>query len=218
MRGAIFAVGALATAMGITITTIYGLWYLCADLVFVILFPQLVSVVYLNGSNTYGALSGYITGIFFRFAGGEALIHMPPLIKYPWFKEETNEQLFPFRVLSMSISFLTIVAVSYPLKYAFEEGIFPKKYDVFMCIVNIPEETLALKEPHEGEMTVINSSKGSLVNGQINPALKFSQEDLLANDGDQAMTDDHIRKRTSVPTGLDDESPPHKKFEDTTGL
>jgi high affinity choline transporter 7 len=49
MRVAIFGTGALATAMGIMVESIYGLWYLCADLVYVILFPQLFSVVYLEG-------------------------------------------------------------------------------------------------------------------------------------------------------------------------
>lgn len=64
MRMAIIAVGCLATAMALTINSIYGLWYLCADLVYVILFPQLVCVVYYNRSNTYGCLAGYI-GYFF---------------------------------------------------------------------------------------------------------------------------------------------------------
>lgn len=36
-----------------------GLRYLCADLVYVILFPQLLCVVYLERSNTYGCLLGY---------------------------------------------------------------------------------------------------------------------------------------------------------------
>uniref|UniRef100_A0A1I7WWS4 Dolichyl-P-Glc:Glc(2)Man(9)GlcNAc(2)-PP-dolichol alpha-1,2-glucosyltransferase n=1 Tax=Heterorhabditis bacteriophora TaxID=37862 RepID=A0A1I7WWS4_HETBA len=35
------------------------LTYLCADLVYVILFPQLVCVVYMKNSNTYGSLAGY---------------------------------------------------------------------------------------------------------------------------------------------------------------
>ena len=64
MRAGIFGVGILATIMGITITTIYGLWYLCADLVYVILFPQLVSVIYIGYTNTYGSLAGYLVGKF----------------------------------------------------------------------------------------------------------------------------------------------------------
>lgn len=62
MRVSIIAVGILATIMALTIQSIYGLWYLCADLVYVILFPQLLCVVYFKRSNIYGCLLGY-TGV-----------------------------------------------------------------------------------------------------------------------------------------------------------
>jgi high affinity choline transporter 7 len=60
MRFGIVMVGILATMMALTIQSIYALWYLCADLVYVILFPQLLCVVYFKRSNTYGCLLGYI--------------------------------------------------------------------------------------------------------------------------------------------------------------
>ena len=47
MRACVFIFGALATVMGILIKSIYGLWFLCSDLVYVILFPQLICVVYM---------------------------------------------------------------------------------------------------------------------------------------------------------------------------
>lgn len=67
MRIAIIAVGFCATIMALTINSIYGLWYLCADLVYVILFPQLVCVVYFKHSNTYGSVTGYIGGFSCRY-------------------------------------------------------------------------------------------------------------------------------------------------------
>jgi len=190
MRVAIFGVGALATAMGITIQTIYGLWYLCADLVYVVLFPQLVSVVYLPGTNTYGSLAGYTLGLLFRLLGGEPLILMPPIIKYPFFDPGFDVQRFPFKTLCMFISFSVIVSVSYPLKYMFESGRWPKHWDVFQCIVNIPDEVMALKETSTteigdsvvGELTVINPKQNE-PNGEINPALKFTKADLLLPGG-----------------------------------
>ena len=67
MRAAIFIVGAMATAMALTIKTIYGLWAMCSDLVYVILFPQLLIVVHFKEwCNTYGSLGAYIIGLFFR--------------------------------------------------------------------------------------------------------------------------------------------------------
>src|SRR5207245_2642389 len=78
MRAGIFVTGGLATAMALTIPTIYGLWYLCADLVYVVLFPQLLCVVhYKKYCNTYGSLSAYCIGLFLRIIGGEALMNLP---------------------------------------------------------------------------------------------------------------------------------------------
>jgi high affinity choline transporter 7 len=59
LRFGIAMTGVLATVMALTIQSIYALWYLCADLVYVILFPQLLCVVYFKRSNTYGCLLGY---------------------------------------------------------------------------------------------------------------------------------------------------------------
>ena len=58
MRFAIFGVGAAATAMALSVGSIYVLFHLCSDLVFVILFPQLCCVIYFKASNTYGSIAG----------------------------------------------------------------------------------------------------------------------------------------------------------------
>ncbi|XP_052070657.1 high-affinity choline transporter 1-like [Mytilus californianus] len=176
MRFGIFGVGALATAMAIEVDSIYDLWFLCSDLVYVILFPQLVSVVYLKGTNTYGSLAGFILGLFFRIAGGEESMNISPIIKYPWYDEVEKAQLFPFKTLSMIMSFVSIIGVSYPLKYLFESGMIHRRFDVFMCIVNTPEETLSLADKGPSELTAITPTIES--RGQINPALKISREDL----------------------------------------
>ena len=132
MRIAIFGVGAAATAMALLVDSIYTLWALCSDLVYVILFPQLCCVVYLHGTNTYGSFMGYIVGLVLRVGGGEDKIGLPHFIKYPYYND-TDGQLFPFRTLSMIASFLTVVVVSYLLKFLFERGIIPLKLDFLHC-------------------------------------------------------------------------------------
>ncbi len=86
MRIAIFVVGGMATYMALTIPTIYGLWSvdrigsflflllfvvaraLCSDLVYVILFPQLLCVVHFpEWCNTYGSLFSYCLGLSIRY-------------------------------------------------------------------------------------------------------------------------------------------------------
>ncbi|XP_060599127.1 high-affinity choline transporter 1-like [Ruditapes philippinarum] len=175
MRASIFGVGILATVMGITVDSIYTLWFLCSDLVYVVLFPQLVCVIYLRWTNTYGSLAGYILGLFFRLAGGEEALGIPILIKYPFYDEEKG-QLFPFKTLGMLVTLTSIISFSYLTKYIFEHGILRQKLDIFMCVVNTPDENIALRDTEHSEMSAITPTDEK--NGKINPALKFSADDL----------------------------------------
>merc|ERR1711892_879494 len=156
MRVAIFAVGGMATFMALTIPTIYGLWALCSDLVYVILFPQLLMVVHFTEHcNTYGSLFAYCLGLIIRVSGGEKLIGLPPLIHFPGFAEPTAEeieeaeeenrrpfgtQLFPFRTIAMILSMISLVSVSKLMVWLFKNNKLQKHHDIFKCIVNIPED------------------------------------------------------------------------------
>ncbi|XP_065292429.1 high-affinity choline transporter 1-like isoform X2 [Dermacentor albipictus] len=134
MRVSIVLVGALATFMALTAESIYSLWFLSSDLVYVILFPQLVCVVYLKEHvNTYGSFAAYVVGCFLRAGGGERILKIPPFIKYPFYDYDQGEQRFPFRTFSMVISFLTLVAVSRVASWLFAGGRVPLDWDVFNC-------------------------------------------------------------------------------------
>jgi len=134
IRVAIFAVGAFATYIGLTVKSIYALWTLCSDLVFVILFPQLVGAVHIEKVNTYGSAAAYIVALVLRCGGGEELIGLKPFISFPWMDETTKEQFFPFRTLTMCISFFTLVSVSYLFDYLLETGIISEENDYFQTL------------------------------------------------------------------------------------
>ena len=164
MRVGIFLVSALATVMGITIKSVYGLWFLCSDLVYVVLFPQLFSVVYLKDTNTYGSLVAYVVGIFLRLSGGEALFHIPPFIKFPFYDYENDMQRFPYRTFSMLTSFALIVSVSYLTKFLFENNHLRKEFDIFRCVSNIPADAIALKDSMTlDELSKLNVSNSTTV-------------------------------------------------------
>ena len=58
MRGAALVFCAIATVMAIFVPSIYGLFVLCGDFVYVLLFPQLTCTLFLSFFNTFGSLSG----------------------------------------------------------------------------------------------------------------------------------------------------------------
>ena len=142
LRVSVIAVAAVATAMALTVKSIYVLFILCSDFVFVILFPQFVCVIHVEKSNTYGSLSAFCLGLFLRLAGGEPALGLPALIHYPFYDggAEGNGQLFPFRTLAAIVSFLTLVIVSYVTDVIFRRGYLDKKWDVFHSVMNTEDE------------------------------------------------------------------------------
>ncbi|KAI3421280.1 CDP-diacylglycerol-serine O-phosphatidyltransferase, variant 2 [Globodera pallida] len=174
MRFSIIAVSIFATLMALTINSIYGLWYLCADLIYVILFPQLLCVVYFKASNTYGCLCGYAIGMVLRLSGGETLLHFPAIVHYPWYDAETHVQYFPFRTMAMLASLCTTVFASVYSRWLFLNGWLQPELDVLGCVVNIGERVNLPKDTsfnvstmsmNSMQMQRIGSNTPMLING-----------------------------------------------------
>ncbi|XP_071946763.1 high-affinity choline transporter 1-like isoform X2 [Antedon mediterranea] len=161
MRCSILVAGAIATTLAITIDSIYGLFHLCSDFVYVILFPQLLCVVYVEFANTYGSICAYFIGLLLRLGGGEEILGLKSFIKYPYYDEAEDLQLFPFRTFSMLISLGTLLSVSYLTRYLFTKEILAKEYDVLRCVTNQPDpedapkitmKTIENKESFQAQM------------------------------------------------------------------
>jgi high affinity choline transporter 7 len=111
IRLAILVTGIISTWLALTLQSVYELWYLCADLVYVILFPQLVLALYFKKANRRGAIAGIIVGLFLRFGGGEPIFGISPFLPYPMEDPIAGIQ-FPFRTFAMVSSLVSIIVVS----------------------------------------------------------------------------------------------------------
>ena len=112
MRAAILVVATAAVLMAITVRSVYSLFFLCSDFIYVVLFPQLLCAVHIPYTNYMGSAFGFVLGIFFRFAGGDSLLNLPVLIEYPYYID--GVQYFPYKTLSMLISLSSILLFSIP--------------------------------------------------------------------------------------------------------
>lgn len=197
MRLTIFVFGALATAMALLTGSVYGLWYLSSDLVYVIIFPQLLSVLFIKGTNTYGSVAGYIFGLLLRIGGGEPYLKLPPFIYYPgWMTQEKVHRLtgdveyfvqqrFPFKSVSMVASFLANVFFSYLTKYLFESGMLSHKYDFLDAVVSKHSKEImdkaTLVSNHDNiilsEMAPVHQVLGASLAGT------FTNTEVLSDDG-----------------------------------
>lgn len=196
MRITIFVFGALATAMALLTGTVYGLWYLSSDLVYVIIFPQLLSVLFVKGTNTYGSVAAYVVGLLLRVGGGEPYLKLPPFIYYPgWVIQEKIhyltgdvehfvQQRFPFKSVSMVASFLANVVFSYLTKYLFESGTLSHKYDFMDAVVSKHSKEImdkaTLVSNHDGiilsEITPVNQVIGTSLAGTFTNAEALMDE------------------------------------------
>ncbi|KAM3183244.1 hypothetical protein ACTXT7_010730 [Hymenolepis weldensis] len=144
MRVSIFIVGALACFLGIMIKSVYELWFLSSDLVYVILFPQLVSVLFIPFTNTYGSFAGYITGLFLRLTCGEKAFGLPPLFYYPGYDYEEDIQRAPVKTISMLGSLAVSTLASYLMHRLWKAGKLSGKRDVFKCMGRQPSISIAI--------------------------------------------------------------------------
>lgn len=111
LRIAIVVVGLAAAWLAVAVGSVYTLFVLCSDLVYVILFPQLVLALFYSRTNTIGSVCGIIVGLILRVGGGESSLGIPALIPYPLTNSEGVSD-FPFRTLAMLASLVTIFLVS----------------------------------------------------------------------------------------------------------
>ncbi|UYZ15617.1 sodium:solute symporter family protein [Brevibacillus sp. WF146] len=111
IKRCIIIIGVGATLIALNAKSVYALWYLCSDLVYVILFPQLTCALFFKKANWYGSLAGFIVAFALRIGGGEPLLGLPPIIPYPMIQD--NTVLFPFRTFAAAAGFVTIFVVSY---------------------------------------------------------------------------------------------------------
>ncbi len=110
LRTTIIIVGTLGTLLALKLQSVYALWFLCADLAYVILFPQLVMALFARRTTSTAALTGATVGLLVRLSGGVSELGLLAWFAYP-LQTETGSQ-FPIRTTAMLASWITIAAVS----------------------------------------------------------------------------------------------------------
>ena len=104
IRASILLFGAAATLLALKVQSVQALWFFTSDLVFVLLFPQLVFALFDPKANRSGSIAAFAVSAFLRIGGGEPLLGVPQLIAYP--------ETVPFRALAAGAGFLLLPIVS----------------------------------------------------------------------------------------------------------
>ena len=104
IRVTIAALGVGAVWMALEVQSVRALWFFTSDLVFVLLFPQLVCALFDKKANLPGSIAAFAVSLVLRLGGGEPLFGIPALLAYPdW---------LPFKTVAAATGLALLPAVS----------------------------------------------------------------------------------------------------------
>jgi high affinity choline transporter 7 len=110
--------------MALNVRSVQALWFFTSDLVFVLLFPQLVCALFDRKVNLAGSMTAFAVSLALRLGGGEPLFGLAPIIRYPeiaaavlpidpvrWY-DAGGALLFPYKTLAALSGLVLLPLVS----------------------------------------------------------------------------------------------------------
>lgn len=83
IRITVVVVGVVGTSITFFTNSTLVLWILGADISYTLIFPHLVCVLFVEVTNAYGAMVGYVIGLIVRILLGEYAVRLPVVLHLP---------------------------------------------------------------------------------------------------------------------------------------
>jgi high affinity choline transporter 7 len=121
IRVSVAVLGGGALLMALKVQSVQALWFFTSDLVYVLLFPQLVYALFDPKANRIGSMTAFLVSLVLRVGGGEPLLGIRPWIPYPewfthhpadWYDPASGAMLFPYKTMAAAVGLILLPLVS----------------------------------------------------------------------------------------------------------
>jgi high affinity choline transporter 7 len=137
LRAFILLTCLLATGLAVRCSSIYALFVLCGDFMYVMVFPQLVLVLFWPRANTYGCVSSFVTSLLLRLLAGEPALGLPALLSFGEVAAACPAGFCtgrpPFRTIVMLTGALVHLLVTQVTDTLFTKGLLGLRTDFLNC-------------------------------------------------------------------------------------